>query len=343
MTAADEESPPYLVEGIGSAACHNRFTVGTRRGFQEVCQTMSNALLESNTATVVEAGLSPDLMAKYERLKSILREMGEVVIGYSGGVDSTLVLKVAHEVLGDRAVAVTGDSEAFPQGEVDAALQVAEEMGVTVTRVRTHELADPNFAFNTPNRCYHCKTELFSELQEVAHERGIAWIADGSHADDGRPGDHRPGLKAADEKGVRSPLREAGLTKADVRALSLHLGVPNWDKPSFACLSSRFPYGTTITAELLARLDGCEKFLRELGFRQFRVRHHDTVARIEVETQDIPKLIGLREPVNARFKELGYTYVTVDLEGYRSGKMNDTLAGGSTRIALDSIPVLGRK
>ena len=289
-----------------------------------------------------EKTLSPELLAKYERLQELFREMGQVVIGYSGGVDSTLVLKVAHAVLGTNAVAVTGDSEAFPQGEVDAALQVAEAMGVTVTRVRTHELSNPHFAVNNPNRCYHCKTELFTELQQVAQERGIRWIADGSHADDGKPGDHRPGLKAADERGVRSPLREAGMSKADVRALALFLDVPNWDKPSFACLSSRFPYGTHITAELLAKLDACEKFLRELGFRQFRVRHHDTVARIEVEPQDIPRVVELRERLNARFQEIGYTYVTLDLEGYRSGKMNDTLAQKPTLVPLTTISVRNR-
>jgi uncharacterized protein len=285
--------------------------------------------------------LTPDLKARYERLQALLRDMGRVVIGYSGGVDSTLVMKVAHDVLGDNAVAVTGDSEAFPQGEVDAALEVAERMGVKVTRVRTHELANPHFAVNTPNRCYHCKTELFTELQQVARERNIPWIVDGSHADDGKPGDHRPGMRAAEERGVRSPLREAGMSKADVRALALFLGVPNWDKPSFACLSSRFPYGTQITAELLAQLDGCEKFLRELGFRQFRVRHHDTVARIEVEPHDIPRLVELREPINARFKELGYTYVTLDLEGYRSGKMNDTLTRKNL-VPITNISVLSR-
>lgn len=284
-----------------------------------------------------EGALSPELAIKYARLQEILRDMGQVVIGYSGGVDSTLVMKVAHDVLGENAVAVTGDSEAFPQGEVDAALEVADEMGVTVTRVRTHELSNPLFAVNTSNRCYHCKTELFTELQTVANERNIRWIADGSHADDGRPGDHRPGLKAADERGVRSPLREAGMSKADVRALALYLGVPNWDKPSFACLSSRFPYGTNITAELLAQLDGCEKFLRELGFRQFRVRHHDTVARIEVEPQDILRVVEHRESIFARFKELGYTYVTLDLEGYRSGKMNDTLAQKSNFVPLSTL------
>ena len=287
--------------------------------------------------------LSPELSRKYVLLQNIFREMGEVVIGYSGGVDSTLVMKVAADALGKRAVAVTGDSEAFPQGEVDAALEVAGAMGVTVTRVRTHELSNPNFAINTSNRCYHCKTELFSELQKVATERNIPWIADGSHSDDGKPGDHRPGLKAAEERGVRSPLKEAGMTKADVRALALHLGVPNWDKPSFACLSSRFPYGTLITAELLAKLDGCEKFLKELGFRQFRVRHHDTVARIEVEPLEILRVVENRELIFARFKELGYLYVTLDLEGYRSGKMNDTLTQKTTIVPLSSLEVRTKK
>jgi uncharacterized protein len=299
-------------------------------------------LTAESAAAKSEKTLMPDLATKYDHLRQILHEMGQVVLGYSGGVDSTLVMKVAHDVLGDGAVAVTGDSEAFPQGEVDAALDVAGKMGVTVTRVRTHELANPNFAVNTPNRCYHCKTELFSELQQVAHARGIRWIVDGSHAEDGKPGDHRPGLKAAEERGVRSPLREAGFTKADVRALALYLEVPNWDKPSFACLSSRFPYGTQITADLLAQLDGCEKFLRELGFRQFRVRHHDTVARIEVEPQDIVRLVEVRERVNVRFKELGYTYVTLDLEGYRSGKMNDTLVGRSNLIPITLLDTVRR-
>lgn len=286
--------------------------------------------------------LSPEMQAKYDQMRDLLREMGEVVIGYSGGVDSAVVLKVAHDVLGDKAVAVTGDSEAFPQGEVDAALKVAEEMGVEVVRVRTHELSNIHFRVNNPDRCYHCKTELFSELLQVAAARGIRWIADGSHADD--VGDHRPGMRAGEEHGVRSPLREAGIHKSEIRELAAYLGLSNWDKPSFACLSSRFPYGTEITPELLDRLDRCEKALRDLGFRQFRVRHHDTICRIEVEPQDIPRLVELREQVNASFKDLGYTYVTVDLEGYRSGKMNDTLAkGDAVTIPVSSLFRTGRQ
>ncbi len=280
--------------------------------------------------------LSAEVEAKYLRLKHILAEIGELVVGYSGGVDSTLLLKVAHDVLGNRAVAVTGDSEAFPQGEVDLALEVANKMGVTVIRTTTHELANPHFAINNPDRCYHCKSELFAKLRTEADAIGIKWIADGSHADDGKPGDHRPGMAAAAELGVRSPLREAGLTKADIRELALYLQLPNWDKPSFACLSSRFPYGTTITHDLLSRLDKCEQVLRSLGFRQFRVRHHDTVARIEVEPKDLVRALELRDEITARFRAAGYTYVTLDLEGYRSGKMNDNLRQIAHIIPLEA-------
>src|SRR2546423_7822094 len=182
------------------------------------------------TSTAIKETVRPELQAKYDKLRSILAEMGEVVVGYSGGVDSTLLVRVAHDMLGDRAVAVTGDSEAFPQGEVDAALAVAGAMGIEVVRVRTHELSNIHFRVNNPDRCYHCKTELFAELREVADERGIRWIADGSHADD--MGDHRPGMKAGEERGVRSPLREAGIHKAEIRELAAYLGLSNWDKPS---------------------------------------------------------------------------------------------------------------
>ena len=267
--------------------------------------------------------MTPELQAKYERLQAILQEMGAVVVGLSGGVDSTLLTKVAHDTLGDRCLAVIGKSEAFPEGEIEEALRLAQQMGVRVRVVPTHELQNPLFQVNRPDRCYHCKTELFGVLRRVADEEGIAWIADGTHADDTR--DYRPGMRAAKEHGVRVPLLEAGFTKADIRALARHLGLPIWDKPSFACLSSRFPYGTLITRELLQKVDRAERYLRELGFRQVRVRHHDTILRIEVEPHDFERVLQHASAIVAHMKSLGYLYVTLDLEGYRSGKMNDVL------------------
>lgn len=267
--------------------------------------------------------MTPELRTKYERLQAILQEMGAVVVGLSGGVDSTLLTKVAHDTLSDRCLAVIGKSEAFPEGEIEEALRLAQQIGVRVRVVPTHELQNPLFQVNRPDRCYHCKTELFGVLRRVADEEGIAWIADGTHADDTR--DYRPGMRAAKEQGVRAPLLEAGFTKADIRALARHLGLPIWDKPSFACLSSRFPYGTLITRELLQKVDRAERYLRELGFRQVRVRHHDTILRIEVEPHDFERVLQHASAIVAHMKSLGYLYVTLDLEGYRSGKMNDVL------------------
>ncbi|MFN7015916.1 MAG: ATP-dependent sacrificial sulfur transferase LarE [Fimbriimonadales bacterium] len=267
--------------------------------------------------------MTPELQTKYERLQAILQEMGAVVVGLSGGVDSTLLTKVAHDTLSDRCLAVIGKSEAFPEGEIEEALRLAQQIGVRVRVVPTHELQNPLFQVNRPDRCYHCKTELFGVLRRVADEEGIAWIADGTHADDTR--DYRPGMRAAKEQGVRAPLLEAGFTKADIRALARHLGLPIWDKPSFACLSSRFPYGTLITRELLQKVDRAERYLRELGFRQVRVRHHDTILRIEVEPHDFERVLQHASAIVAHMKSLGYLYVTLDLEGYRSGKMNDVL------------------
>lgn len=276
--------------------------------------------------------LSETTTRKLDDLRSILRHMESVAIGYSGGVDSTLLLRVAVDVLGSRALAMIGQSETYPTKEFEEAVALAEGMGARFIVVRTEETDQLKFSENPPDRCYYCKTELFGKLQELSAREGIPWIADGTITDD--LGDFRPGMKARSEQKVRSPLLEAGLSKAEVREISRHLDLPTWDKPAFACLSSRFPYGVGITRENLTRVDAAETFLRERGFRLFRVRFHDTsTARIEVGPPELARLVAepLRQDIVQHFKKLGFIYVTIDLQGYRTGSMNELLTAEEKR------------
>ncbi|MHC4607968.1 MAG: ATP-dependent sacrificial sulfur transferase LarE [Planctomycetota bacterium] len=259
---------------------------------------------------------------KYDRLRGILQGMKSVLVAFSGGVDSTFLLKVAHDELKDRAVAVTATCGIFPKWELDESKQTAAEMGARQLIVETREMENAEFRANPDDRCYICKKDRFGSLLDVAKEQGLNCVAHGEVADD--RDDHRPGARAAEELGVRAPLAEAGLTKAEVRALSKELGLPTWDKPSFACLASRIPYGEEITLQKLFQVDRGEKLLRELGFRQFRVRHHGDIARIELLVDDIARASGEenRARILEHFASLGFKFVALDLKGYRTGSLN---------------------
>ena len=268
--------------------------------------------------------LDAETQAKYAHLQALLRDMGSVLVAYSGGVDSALLLKVAHDVLGSRAMGALAISPAYGPEETGEAMAVAEQMGIPVITLETHELEDERYVANDFNRCYFCKTELFTQLEPIANKHNLRYIAYGVNKDD--DGDFRPGQRAAREFNVRGPLKEAGMGKREIRAVARWLGVPVWDKPAMACFSSRIPYGSKVDIAALQMIYKAEKLLRDLGFHQLRVRHHDKIARIEVERSELPRLIEdeMSRIVTEGLRKIGYTYVTVDLLGYRTGSMNES-------------------
>jgi pyridinium-3,5-biscarboxylic acid mononucleotide sulfurtransferase len=266
--------------------------------------------------------VSTGVVTKLDRLHRILASTGGVVVAYSGGVDSTLVAAAAARALGDRALAVTAVSPSLPPNEAEEAHRIARALGIAHRRVRTHEAEDPAYLANGTDRCFHCKTELYDVLGRVAEEAGLVVVVSGANLDD--LGDFRPGLQAAADHGVRHPLIEASMSKSDVREAARTLAIPTWDKPASACLASRIPFGVTIKVEELSKVGRAEQVLKDLGFRQCRVRVHGDVARIEVEAPDVERLAEprVRDHVVERLRALGYRYVTLDLEGFRSGSMN---------------------
>jgi pyridinium-3,5-biscarboxylic acid mononucleotide sulfurtransferase len=260
---------------------------------------------------------------KEDQLSDLLKEMGSVLVSFSGGVDSSYLLKIAHRALGFRAVAATGLSQTYAREEMDEARAIASEIGAEHVLVDTAELTDPRYADNTHQRCFFCKSELYSRLKDLAGSRGLQYVVDGSNLDD--LDDFRPGMRAARELGVRSPLQEVGLAKAEIRLLSEALGLRTWDKPAVACLSSRFAYGDPITVEKLQRVAAAESAVRSLGFRGFRVRHHDDMARLEIPRDQFSRAVECADELAAALRGAGYRHAVLDLTGYRSGSTNEVL------------------
>ncbi len=277
-----------------------------------------------------------DVLGKrLEQLEGIVAPYGSALVAFSGGVDSSLALAIAARALPkDKVLAVTSNNETYLPSELDLASDFAAKLGVEHLVVNTRELDDPNYASNPTNRCYFCKSTLYTDLAKLASERGYACVVDGANKDD--EGDYRPGRKAAKELGVVSPLSVAGVGKAEVRELAKHLGLPSWDKPALACLSSRFPYGQEITPEKLSQVARAEEFLRKEGFRQVRVRHHGEIARLEVAPAEMERAFALREEISAELKDAGFLYVTLDLAGYKSGSLNAALGKGKKPLPVIS-------
>jgi uncharacterized protein len=267
--------------------------------------------------------VNPRTQAKLRHLQRQLKELKSCAIAYSGGVDSTFLITIAYNVLGDHALAVTATSSTYPARELMEAEAYAKTLGIPHVVIHSEELDIDGFAQNPPDRCYYCKKELFQKIQQIAKEHHLAYVLDGSNADDTR--DYRPGAKARDELGVRSPLQDVGLIKQEIRDLSKSMHLDTAEKPALACLASRFPYGTTITSDRLRQVGAAEEFLLSLGIYHCRVRYHDTIARIEVPRDDFPVILTHSETIVKRFKDLGFTYVTLDIEGYRTGSLNEVL------------------